>query len=106
MRPSKMLHSLHKMSRISMHTHPDAVDKDLGGVRRSQRLVLFEHFHIPLNHELNNGITRCANGDVAHKSQVLDEAASLSFRSLGRANQTPMSIVQLSRFSNLSISTN
>jgi hypothetical protein len=103
---TKVLNRLDKMSRVSMHTNPNTINKDFGGVWRAERLIFLENFHISLDHELNDWIAGSTNSDIAHKSQVFHETASLSFRGLGRANQSPMSVVQLARFGNFSVTSN
>jgi hypothetical protein len=90
---SQVLDSLDKMSRVSVNTNPNTVNEHFGSIGRSQRLVFLEDFHVSLDHKLNDRIAGSTNGNIAHESQILNETASLSFGSLSRTNQAPVSVV-------------
>ena len=103
---TKGRHGVDEVSRVTMNTNPDTVDEDLGGIWRHLRLELLQDFHVTLNHEIDDGLARCTNGNIAHERQVLDQTTSLTFWCFCRAYQTPMGVVKLPRFGDLSVTTN
>lgn len=95
-----------KTARIAVNTCPDAIHKDLCGVLNIACCQLLQVLHSPLFQELDDRGRGRADRNVRHKRQVLDQTAGLTLRSLCRTNHSPMSIVQLTRLGDLSISSN
>ena len=88
---------VNEVLRAAVKANPVAVYEHLRGHGNISGRDYFEGLGTKLLEELEDVARGRANRHVAHKRKVLDEAARLSFRRLGRAHVAPVRVVQLPR---------
>jgi hypothetical protein len=89
---------------VSVNALPNAVDEDLRSLGHVTRILL-QVLHPPLLEEFDDRRRRRPNGDVSEEGKVLDETTGLTFRRLSGTDHPPVGVVKLSRFRDLTVST-
>eukprot|EP00438_Fugacium_kawagutii_P030671 Skav204808 [mRNA] locus=scaffold894:78412:79131:- [translate_table: standard] len=96
------LQGIPQLSRIPVHSHPNAVQENLGESLHVFWSTFHQVQHTPFFKEVLDDCLGCSKGNPTHERDVLHQSHCLPFGRFCRTHQAPVGVVKLPRLHQLS----